>query len=93
MKLHPFRDMVVCEIPQVPEETDGGILLTDNAREAMKGQEGVVKAIGPDVPLGVLEVGDMVLFTRYGGHMKDMQGGMEARILPFADIYAKRVDE
>jgi chaperonin GroES len=72
--LAPIADNVWIEPDAEPKTTKGGLLLPDTARK-VKPQRGKVLAVGPGrfndalgalVPMTV-QVGDYVLFKRYGG--------------------------
>jgi chaperonin GroES len=69
--LEPLADRIIVKIVKDPEMTEGGIVLPDSVRE--RSQRGIVVAVGPGrwesggyVPLD-LAVGDVVLFSKYGG--------------------------
>lgn len=72
MKIKPLNNRVLIERIMSEEITPGGIYIPDAAKE--KPAEGVVLAVGPGSgniegfvkPMAV-KVGDMVLFTKYGG--------------------------
>lgn len=72
MALKPLRDRVVVERLDAEEQTKGGIVLPDSARE--KPQEAKVLAVGPgrlldDGSTKRLEVkkGDRILYGKYSG--------------------------
>ncbi|MFH5803925.1 co-chaperone GroES [Alienimonas sp. DA493] len=93
MTLNPLDDRVVIEPVEAEETTAGGIVLPDAAKE--KSQRGKVLAVGPGrlldsgerSPVGV-EVGDEVLFGKYGGTEIEVDG-KDVKILREADILAK----
>ncbi|NNJ27318.1 co-chaperone GroES [Alienimonas chondri] len=93
MTLNPLDDRVVIEPLEAEETTAGGIVLPDAAKE--KSQRGKVLAVGPGKlldsgersPVGV-EVGDEVLFGKYGGTEIEVDG-KDVKILREADILAK----
>lgn len=70
--LQPLGDRVIVEPLEGQEKSPGGIILPDTAKE--RPQEGKVLAVGPGAlndkgersPMPV-EVGDVVIFTEYGG--------------------------
>ncbi|MFA5007796.1 MAG: co-chaperone GroES [Candidatus Omnitrophota bacterium] len=72
MKIKPLGDRVVIQASESKEQTRGGIVLPDTAKE--KPQEGKVIAVGTGkktddgkiVPLNV-KVGDIVLYGKYSG--------------------------
>ncbi|MDF1743737.1 MAG: co-chaperone GroES [Gimesia sp.] len=93
MELNPLDDRIVIE-PNIAEETTaGGIVLPDAAQE--KPQSGTVVAVGPGrllesgdrCPVAV-EVGDEVLYGKYGGTDIEVSG-KEVKILRESDILAK----
>lgn len=73
LKLRPLNDRVVVKPIEQEEVTASGIFLPETAKE--KPQQGEVLAVGPGrfdedgekrLPLDV-EVGDKVLYAKYGG--------------------------
>lgn len=71
MKIRPLGDRVLVEPIEEKEQTKGGIIIPDNAKE--KPMEGKVVAIGKkrdddgkELPFDV-KVGDKVLLPKYGG--------------------------
>ena len=93
MKLNPLDDRVVVRPMSAEEVTAGGIVLPDTAKE--KPQRGEVIAVGPGRLLEsgerckiALEVGDEVLFGKYGGTEIEIDGD-EVKILRESDILAK----
>ncbi|MDB4679419.1 co-chaperone GroES [Planctomycetaceae bacterium] len=96
MNLKPLDDRVVVKPVEAEEVTAGGIVLPDAAKE--KSQRGEVLAVGPGrlletgehSPTG-LEIGDQVLFGKYGGTDIEVEG-VEVKILRESDILAKIID-
>jgi len=91
MKLKPLGDRVLVEQSKAEEKTAGGILIPDTAKE--KPQQGKVVAVGTGkiidgkkVDLDV-KVGDLVLFSKYGGDEIKIDG-RELKILKEDDILA-----
>ena len=67
MKLSPLGDRVVLKQMEAEETTKSGLVLPGNAQE--KPQQAEVLAVGPgtkDEPME-LKVGDIVVFSKYGG--------------------------
>jgi len=72
MKIKPLGDRVVIQASESKDQSRGGIVLPDTAKE--KPQEGKVIAVGTGkktddgkiVPLSV-KVGDIVLYGKYSG--------------------------
>ena len=77
--LKPLGDRVLVEPLEPEAKTSGGIYLPEAAQEAPR--EGTVIAVGPGkvadsgelVPVGV-KVGDIVLYTKYGGNEIKVEG-------------------
>jgi chaperonin GroES len=95
MQLKPLDDRVVVQPMEAEETTAGGIVLPDTAKE--KPQRGKVVAVGPGRLLDSgercavsVEVGDEVLFGKYGGTDIEVNGE-EVKILREMDILAKIV--
>ena len=92
-KLRPLDDRVVVRRLEAEENTTGGIILPDNAKE--KPQRGEVIAVGPGKLLdsGVratpdIAAGDTVLFGKYSGTEVKVEG-VEFLIMRENDILAK----
>lgn len=89
--IKPLADKVVIAIEAAAnEQTTGGIIIPDSARE--KPQRGTVLAVGPGKMLEngqreamTVKVGDVVLFQKYGGTDLKMDGA-ELKILSERDI-------
>ena len=72
MKFRPLHDRVLIKVLDSVENTAGGIIIPDSAKE--KPQEGEVIAVGPGAknedgklsPMDV-KVGDIVLFGKWSG--------------------------
>lgn len=93
MKLKPLDDRIVVRPLDAEERTAGGIVLPDSAKE--KPQRGKVIAVGPGRLLETgdrcaveVEIGDEVLFGKYGGTDIEVEG-TEVKILRESDILAK----
>ncbi|HJX36226.1 MAG TPA: co-chaperone GroES [Dehalococcoidales bacterium] len=95
VKLQPMGDRLVVKPMQSEEKTKSGIYLPDTAKE--KPQEGKVIAVGPgrmteDGKTRItpdVEVGDIVLYTKYGGSEIKIDGE-EFIIMRESDILAKK---
>jgi chaperonin GroES len=93
--IRPLDDRVVVEALEAEEQTTGGILLPDTAKQ--KPQRGKVIAAGPgklrdDGKRSAVAVGlgDEVLFGRYAGNDVEVNG-KEYKIMRESDILAKVV--
>ncbi len=90
--IRPLGDKVVVKVLEADEKTAGGIILPDSAKK--KPTEGEVVAIGngrvldngDHAPLTV-QVGDRVLFSKYGGNEVTLDG-QDYTILDEDQIYA-----
>ena len=94
VKLQPMGDRLVVKPMQSEEKTKSGIYLPDTAKE--KPQEGKVIAVGPgrmtDEGKRIapdVEVGDIVLYTKYGGSEIKIDGE-DFIIMRESDILAKK---
>jgi len=72
MNLKPLGDKIIVELLEEQEQTKGGIILPDSAKE--KPQEAKVRAVGSGKTLGNGKVvapevksGDTILFAKYSG--------------------------
>ncbi len=93
MKVLPLSDRVVIKPLDAEEMTASGLYLPDQAKE--RPHRGTVVAVGPGlvedgtrVPMQV-EVGDEVVYSRYGGTEVTVDGE-ELVILRESDVLAKQ---
>ena len=93
VNLQPLEDRVVVKPGEGEEMTASGLVIPDTAKE--KPQEGEVLAVGPGrfddagtkrVPIDV-KVGDIVLYSKYGG-TEVKYGGEEYLVLSARDVLA-----
>ena len=96
IKIRPLDDRVVIRPAESEEITAGGIVLPDSAKE--KPQRGTVVAVGSGRLLesgdraGLsLEVGDVVLYGKFGGTDIEVNGE-DVKILREVEILAKVLD-
>ena len=90
MNIRPLGDRLVVERIEQETKTSGGIIIPDTAKE--KPQQGKVLAVGPGAkdehgkytPVDV-KVGDIVLFTKWGGNEVKIEG-TEYLILKESDV-------
>ncbi len=94
MKLQPLEDRIVVRTAEAEERTASGLVIPDTAKE--KPQQGEVLAVGPGrrseqsgdiIPLGI-EVGDIVVYSKYGGTEISHEGD-DFLILNARDVLAK----
>ena len=90
--IRPLGDKVVVQLVEAEEKTAGGIILPDSAKK--KPTEGKVIAIGSGRVLDsgdrnklTVNVGDRVLFSKYGGNEVTLDG-QDYTILDEDQIYA-----
>ncbi|MBQ9075043.1 MAG: co-chaperone GroES [Mogibacterium sp.] len=87
MGIKPLGARVVIKKMEAEEKTEAGLLLSGSAKE--KPQQAEVLAVGPgtkDEPME-LKVGDIVVFSRYGGSELKYHG-VEYTIINQKDILA-----
>ncbi|MBQ6388938.1 MAG: co-chaperone GroES [Mogibacterium sp.] len=87
MGIKPLGARVVIKKLDAEEKTQGGLLLSGNAKE--KPQQAEVLAVGPgtkDEPME-LKVGDIVVFSKYGGNDLKYKGN-DYTIISQKDILA-----
>lgn len=92
MKINPLGDRVVVKPSEADEQTEGGIILPDTAKE--KPQKGEVIAVGPGkksdtgetIPMEVKK-GDTVIYGKYSGTEFNFEGD-EYLIMHENDILA-----
>ena len=85
--IKPLGARVVIKKMEAEEKTEAGLLLSGSAKE--KPQQAEVLAVGPgteDEPM-LLKVGDIVIFSRYGGSELKYKGA-EYTIINQKDILA-----
>jgi len=92
LKLNPLADRVVVQPKEAEEQTKGGIILPDTAKE--KPVEGTIVAVGPgktsdsgELVKMSLKVGDKVLYGKYSGTEVTIDGE-EYLIMRESDIFA-----
>ena len=93
VSLQPLEDRIVVKPSEGEEMTASGLVIPDTAKE--KPQEGEVLAVGPGrfddagtkrVPVDV-KVGDVVLYSKYGG-TEVKYAGEEYLVLSARDVLA-----
>ena len=96
MNLQPLEDRIVVRPAEAEETTISGLVIPDTAKE--KPQQGEVLAVGPGrraehtgdlIPLD-LAVGDVVVYSKYGGTEITVDGE-DLLILSSRDVLAKQV--
>ena len=94
MKLQPLEDRIVVRASDAEETTASGLVIPDTAKE--KPQQGEVLAVGPGrrseqsgdvIPVDVA-VGDIVIYSKYGGTEISVDGD-DLLILTSRDVLAK----
>jgi chaperonin GroES len=92
LKLNPLSDRVVVQAAEAEEQTKGGIILPDTAKE--KPVEGTIVAAGPgkvadngELIKMTVKVGDKVLYGKYSGTEVTIDG-TEYLIMRESDIFA-----
>ena len=93
MNLQPLEDRIVVRPSESEETTASGLVIPDTAKE--KPQQGEVIAVGPGkrseqtgevIPVGV-NVGDTVLYSKYGGTEVTVDGD-DVLVLSARDVLA-----
>ncbi len=92
VNIKPLEDRVLVQIVEAETTTQSGLVIPDSAKE--KPQEATVIAVGPGrwaddddrIPMDV-QVGDTVVFSRYGG-TELKYDGQEYLLLSQRDILA-----
>jgi chaperonin GroES len=94
--IQPLGDKVLVQPNTSTEQTAGGIVLPDSAKE--RPQEGKVIAVGPGRTLDSgerskvgVEAGDTVIYSKYGGTEVKLEG-TEYLILDESSILAVKKD-
>ena len=79
MKIRPLQDRILVKRVDEEEQTSGGIIIPDSAKE--KPQDGLVVAVGPGKVLESGEIskpgvkkGDRILFSKYAGTDVNVDG-------------------
>ena len=93
--LKPFDARVVVKKPKREEKTESGILLPDNVNEQGQTAIGEVLAVGPgsrnmmngEVMPMPIEVGETILYTKFGG-TEVIHNGEEFILMAEKDIIA-----
>lgn len=97
MKIEPEGVKVLVLPEKVEEVTPGGIILTEQTKDAEKFRKnrGVVIAIGPaafntiEFEGGKLEIGDKVIYAKHSGVFIKDEDGEEVRLVNDIDILAR----
>ena len=93
MNLKPLDDRIVVKPNEAETQTASGLVIPDTAKE--KPQQGTVLAVGPGkraessgevIPVGI-EVGQTVLYSKYGGTEVTV-AGEEVLVLNARDVLA-----
>jgi chaperonin GroES len=93
-KLKPLEDRIIVQPSEAEETTASGLVIPDTAKE--KPVVGTVVAVGPGkfsedgstrVPVDV-SVGDLVIYSKYGGTEWKDTDGTEFQILSARDVLA-----
>ncbi|MEL6891600.1 MAG: co-chaperone GroES [Actinomycetota bacterium] len=93
MNLTPLEDRIVVRPNEAETQTASGLVIPDTAKE--KPQQGEVLAVGPGkrsdstgdlIPVGI-EVGQTVLYSKYGG-TEVAVGGEDVLVLNARDVLA-----
>ncbi len=93
MNLKPLDDRIVVKPNEAETQTASGLVIPDTAKE--KPQQGVVLAVGPGkraetsgevIPVGI-EVGQTVLYSKYGG-TEVTSNGEDVLVLNARDVLA-----
>ncbi len=96
MNLQPLEDRIVVRPSEAEQTTVSGLVIPDTAKE--KPQQGAVLAVGPGrraehsgdlIPVDVA-VGDLVLYSKYGGTEISVDGE-DLLVLSSRDVLAKVV--
>lgn len=92
MNLRPLDDRIVVRQEEAKTETDGGIVLPDEAQQRQR--RGTVLAVGPGRILQdgsraqvSVDSGDEIIFSEYGGSYVDVDGE-ELIIIQEMDVMA-----
>ena len=85
--IRPLGDNVVIKRLEPEEKTKGGIILTSATKEVPQIAEVLAVGPGTDDTTMEVEVGEKVVFKRYGGTEIEMDGE-ELIIVPQSDILA-----
>jgi chaperonin GroES len=93
MNLKPLDDRIVVKPNEAETQTASGLVIPDTAKE--KPQQGTVLAVGPGkraestgevIPVGI-EVGQTVLYSKYGGTEVSV-AGQDVLVLNARDVLA-----
>jgi chaperonin GroES len=83
MDFQPFGDKILIKIKEIKNETQGGIILPDNASKEKPTKGEVIKIGG--TPKNI-EVGDTVIFAKYAGTDITLDGDDYLIIETYKDI-------
>ena len=90
MNIRAIKDKIVVDVIKHEEKTSGGLFIPTQVEKAHK--KGVVKSIGEEVPSGIINVGDIVVFAKFGGQVIDGDTNtFETRVLGYGEIYGVEI--
>lgn len=87
-KIQPLNGNVMIEPSEAEEQSAGGIIIPDSAKE--KPSEGVIAAVASDAS-DQIAVGDRVIYKKYGG-TEISHEGTDYLIVADTDVLAKYVE-
>ena len=94
----PLGDRILVEVEPPADEKVGSLYVPDTAKDAKLW--GTVRGVGPDFQVTdkyeivgdepwIVQLGDRVLYARYGGHDVELPGGRKLIFLREDDVVAK----
>ena len=76
--------MILKELKEGTKKTEGGLLLSEKAREDVRYKRGVLESVGNQIE--VLKVGDTVWFDRAAGHNIEFSTGELRKVIKLPDV-------
>ena len=76
--------LILKELKEGTKKTEGGLLLSEKAREDVRYKRGVLESVGNQIE--VLKVGDTVWFDRAAGHNIEFSTGELRKVIKLPDV-------
>ena len=91
MRFYPFGDRVLVKRVDSEKVTGGGIILPASVADGQRPYHGLVEAVGGDVDLSVVKVGDVVVYDKFAGTQIRLgaDSGVERVVLSFSDLLGR----
>ena len=76
--------IILKELKEGTKKTEGGLLLSEKAREDVRYKRGIIESVGDQID--VLNAGDTVWFDRAAGHNIEFATGDLRKVIKLPDV-------